>query len=101
MHISGNFLECYPVGIATDSQGRILIAEGYNYCIHILDQDGHFLRFFDKVNDCYLRTNNVSGLCVDSKGNLFVGGYNNDNVKKIQYSTWTVQQRDGTKNKQK
>ncbi|XP_022304651.2 uncharacterized protein LOC111111793 [Crassostrea virginica] len=87
MHISGIFLECVPVGIATDSQGRILIADIENYSIHILDQDGHFLRYFNKVNDCYLHTNDVSGLCVDSKGNLFVGGYYTGNVKKIQYST--------------
>lgn len=87
MHISGIFLECVPVGIATDSQGRILIAEIDNYSIHILDQDGHFLRYFNKVNDYYLNTIGISGLCVDSKGNLFVGGYNNGNVKKIQYST--------------
>nr|XP_022308028.1 uncharacterized protein LOC111114031 [Crassostrea virginica] len=87
MHISGIFLECTPVGIATDSQGRILIAEIYNYSIHILDQDGHFLRYFNKVNDCYLNTNDVFGLCVDSNGNLFLGGHYTGNVKKIQYST--------------
>ena len=86
LRVIGMFLECSPVGIAPDSQGRILIAD-YNYSIHILDQDRHFLRYSKKVNDYYLHRNGVFGLCVDSKGNLFVGGHNPGNVKKIQYST--------------
>ena len=87
LRLFGMFLECTPVRIAPDSQGRILIAEDYNYSIHILDQDRHFLRYSNKVNDYYLHRNGVFGLRVDSKGNLFVGGHNPGNVKKIQYST--------------
>ena len=87
LRVFGMFLECTPVCIAPDSQGRILIAEDYNYSIHIFDQDGHFLRYFKKVNDCYLHMNGVFGLCVFPEGNLFVGGHSTGNVKKIQYST--------------
>ncbi|XP_061165601.1 E3 ubiquitin-protein ligase TRIM71-like [Saccostrea echinata] len=68
-----------PRGITTDSQSHILTVDYYNACIHIIDQDGQFLRYIDCGPGV------PWGLCTGTKDNLFVVQCVNKQVKKIKY----------------
>ncbi|XP_065944971.1 uncharacterized protein [Magallana gigas] len=69
-----------PRDITTDSQSRILTSDRSKNCIHILNQNGQFIRYIDNCDlDC------PWGLCVDNNDNLFVCEFFKSNVKQIKY----------------
>ena len=68
-----------PVGISTDRKSKIMVADEHNQKIHIIDQDGQFLRY---INNSTLKNPRV--MCMDSEDNLFVGEFLTGIVKKIQ-----------------
>lgn len=68
----------YPVGIATDSQSRVLIAADKDHNIHVLDQEGQFLRLI------YMHVYSTKVFCVDANDSLFVA---DERIYKIKYCT--------------
>ncbi|XP_062592777.1 uncharacterized protein LOC134254249 [Saccostrea cucullata] len=69
-----------PYGIATDMYSQILTTDRGNNCIHILDKDGHFLRFINNID-----LHDPWELCVDSSNNLYVTERSGGIVKIIKY----------------
>nr|XP_022321963.1 uncharacterized protein LOC111123721 [Crassostrea virginica]XP_022321964.1 uncharacterized protein LOC111123721 [Crassostrea virginica] len=69
-----------PIGITTDSDSRILVADGRNNLIHILDHDGKFLRYIDSCNLLY-----PFGVCINNDHTLVVSERDTGKLKLIKY----------------
>ncbi|XP_062568536.1 uncharacterized protein LOC134230710 [Saccostrea cucullata] len=75
-----------PSGICTDSFGHALVCNCWSNdacaSIHLLDQDGQFLRLLMTSDDGLLRP---SALCIDDKHNLYLGQENNNIITVYKY----------------
>ncbi|XP_078328787.1 uncharacterized protein LOC111111010 [Crassostrea virginica] len=69
-----------PRYIVTDALSQIIVTDFNNNCLHILDQNGQFLKC---VDDCGLEK--PYGLSVDSEGRLWVGLLYAREIRVIQY----------------
>ena len=69
-----------PMYIVTDSLGQITVTDCSNDCLHILNKNGVFLRC---VDNCEL--DKPCGTSIDSKGRLWVGLFNKNEIKVIQF----------------
>ncbi|XP_078330162.1 uncharacterized protein LOC111116726 isoform X1 [Crassostrea virginica] len=69
-----------PRGIVTDALSQIIVADIRNNCLHIIDQNGEFLRC---VDDCGLES--PLNLSVDNEGRLWVGLLHTAEIKVIEY----------------
>nr|XP_022304805.1 uncharacterized protein LOC111111908 [Crassostrea virginica] len=69
-----------PRYIVTDALSQIILTDIDNNCLHILDQNGQFLRCVDV---CGLKK--PRGLSVDSEGRLWVGLLDTGQIKIIKY----------------
>lgn len=70
-----------PGVITTDNYGQILTADSHNERIHILDQDGQFLRYI-----VVQKSGCPFSLSIDIKNRLFLAGKKNGNIKIISYT---------------
>ena len=72
----------FPVGVAADKHGHILISDETNACIHLLCNDGQFVLYIvspeNGLTDPY-------SLSIDNKGHLWIGQRKSMNVKCYEY----------------
>lgn len=73
-----------PHGIAADSLSNLVIADWITRQLHLIDENGHFLRYFDFFPNKFV-SESPTGLCIDSQDLLFVCGYDSDKVKVMKY----------------
>eukprot|EP00105_Crassostrea_gigas_P016258 XP_011433583.1 PREDICTED: E3 ubiquitin-protein ligase TRIM71 [Crassostrea gigas] len=72
----------YPYGICTDLLGHIIVCDGYNIKVDIIDQDGQFLSLLLTKQQGMV---GPRSLCVDDENNLHVGQYTRDTVTVYKY----------------
>lgn len=69
-----------PRGICTDSFHHIIVADYWHHRLHVLDDKGHFLRYF-----VYDNIRGPTGMCIDENNILYVGELGGKSVNVIKY----------------
>lgn len=71
-----------PNAVVTDILGHIIVCDGYENTVHLLESDGQFLRLFPKAEDRFVVPR---GLYIDLENNLFVGNIHDDSIIVFKY----------------
>ena len=72
-----------PIGIATDSKGRIIVTENVAHCVSIFTPEGKKIRSFGSSGAANGQFSNPYGIAVDSDDNIYVVGHNNHHIQKF------------------
>ena len=70
-----------PRGVTTDPKGNILLADLENRCIHLLDQDGKFLRYIT----CGGSLDKIIDVSCDENGRVWIAEGDTAKIKCIQF----------------
>ncbi|XP_078337272.1 uncharacterized protein LOC111133176 [Crassostrea virginica] len=70
-----------PMGVTTDPRGNIILADLDNRCIHLLDQDGNFVRYIT----CGGSLDKIIDVSCDENGRVWVAERDTAKVKCIKY----------------
>ncbi|XP_019616580.1 PREDICTED: E3 ubiquitin-protein ligase TRIM71-like isoform X2 [Branchiostoma belcheri] len=71
----------WPRYVTVDGEGNILVTDGKNHCIHVLDREGNFKFKFGSEGSDESQFKYPRGICVDGKGNIIVADGRNGCVK--------------------
>ncbi|XP_078661425.1 uncharacterized protein LOC144905573 [Branchiostoma floridae x Branchiostoma belcheri] len=71
----------FPRYVTVDGEGNILVTDGNNHCVHVLDREGNFKFKFRSEGSDESQLKNPRGICVDGMGNIIVADYRNGCVK--------------------
>ena len=73
----------HPWGIATDSEGRIIVVEKKAHCVSIFTSEGMKIRSFGSKGTANGQFNCPLGVAVDSDDNIYVADHSNHRIQKF------------------
>jgi hypothetical protein len=73
-------LEFDPRGLCTDSYNNIIIADYWSHRLHVLDKNGHFIRFLLEES-----TRGPTGICIDENNLLYICELGGESINVIKY----------------
>src|SRR5262245_62144988 len=79
---SGNGQFIYPVGVATDAEGNVYVADMDNHRIQKFTSDGTYLTQWGSYGGGNGQFHDLAGLATDAAGNVYVTD-NNEHIQKF------------------
>ncbi|XP_078658169.1 tripartite motif-containing protein 2-like [Branchiostoma floridae x Branchiostoma belcheri] len=71
----------WPRYVTVDGEGNILVTDGNNHCVHVLDREGNLKFKFGSEGSDESQLKNPEGICVDGMGHIIVADRGNCHVK--------------------
>ncbi len=77
---SGNAQFHWPRYVTIDQEDRIIVSDGSNHCIKVLDASGQFMYKFGSMGSGDGQLKHPRGVCVDPQNNVIVADQDNNRV---------------------